>query len=185
MRNGTTTQPAGAPGREHVTTLVALEVLLLWPRGIGPVATVEEAGLWPVFVLVVGERPQPGSPSATALFDLVDRPRQGSEMAVVAARCRWSILDPRNALLKIAVDAEAPERFAVDILVPARQVLGVLDVVARGATIGITTSRHVGRLSGRVDIRQALHEVVLLSCEPSTELATLADLLRSATPTSD
>lgn len=180
MRDGSPTRPV--PSRDQVANLVAIEVLLLWPRGVGPSATVEEAGLWPVFVLVVGERSRSEMPSAAPLFDLLDRPRHGSEMAVVSARCVWSIVDPRNALLKVAVRVDAPERFAVDVLVPARRVLGVLDVVSHGATIGVTTSRHVRKLIGRVDIRQALHEVVLLSCEPSTELAALAHLLRATSP---
>jgi len=169
--------------RDQVATLVALEVLLLWPRGVGPSpVTAEEAGRWPVFVLVVGERPRAEIPSAEPLFDLLDAPRLGGEMALVTGHCRWSIVDPRNALLKVAVRAQAPRRFELDVLVPARRVLGVLDVVARGATIGVTTSRHVGKLTGRVDIRQALHELVLIGCEPSTELATMADLLRRTGP---
>jgi hypothetical protein len=164
----------GTTGRTHVDTVVALEVLVLWPRGVGPTAaTVGEASLWPVFVLVVDDRPRAETGTATPLFDLVDRPRLGNELAVVSASCRWSIIDQQNALLKVEVEAKAPERFAVHILVPARHVLGILDVVAHGATIGITTSQHVTWLPGRVDIRQALHEVVLLSCEPSAELATL------------
>ncbi len=182
MRETTPTAPAHLEGPDRPAVLVALEVLLLWPRGVGASATVAEAGLWPVFVVVVGDRPGLANASAAPLFDILERPRHGTEIAVVSARCQWSIVDARNALLKVAVRADAPEQFSVDVLVPARRVLGVLDVVARGATIGITTSRHVGTLTGRVDIRQALHEVVLLSCEPSTELATLADLLRVASP---
>lgn len=182
MYESTTPRPARVDRGGDAATLVAIEVLLLWPRGVGPqAATVEEAGLWPVFVLVVGERQRSEVSTAEPLFELVDRPRQGGEMAVVSARCRWSIVASRNALLKIEVRADAPERFAADILLPARRVLGVLNMVARGATIGVTTSRHVNKLVGRVDIRQALHEVVLLGCEPSTELAALVPLLLGAT----
>ncbi|MGH3756868.1 hypothetical protein [Actinophytocola sp.] len=177
------TIPGPVPSRpgDKSAALVAIEVVLLWPRGIGSLATVEEAGLWPVFVLVVGERSRADVPSAAPLLDLVDRPRHDDELAVVAARCQWSVVDLKNAVLKVAVRAEAPERFAAEILVPARQVLGVLDVVARGGTIGITTPRHAATLSRRVHIRQALREVVLLGSEPSTELAALANLLRHTT----
>lgn len=178
MRGTTSIGKGGDHSGEGVTTMVALEVLLLWPRGVDPSpATVDEAGLWPVFVLVVGERPDVRASSASVLFEMLDRPPRGGELAVVAGRCRWSVIDPRNALLKVMIRAETPERFAVDVLVPARPALGVLDVVARGATIGLTTARHVGRLTGRMDIRRALPEVVLLGCEPSTELEAIADLV--------
>lgn len=176
-RSDDSVDPVG--GRHQVSTLVAIEVMLLWPRGVDPSpVTTGEAGLWPVFVLVVSEPSGEVPASVAPLFELVERPRLGSEMAVVSGECRWSVLDARNALLKVELRARAPERFAVDVLVPARRVLGVLDVVARGATVGITTSRHAGALTGRrIDIRRALHEVVLLNCEPSTELSAVGALL--------
>lgn len=150
------------------------EALLLWPREVGSPATVAEAGLWPVFVMVVEDPEGPFAPGP--LLELLDRPRR-DEPAVVAARCRWSILDHGTAVLKVTVRTARPRRFLGELHVPARQVVGVLDVVARGATIGVTTDRHVGELTGRVDIRTVLREVVLLRCEPSADLATLADLL--------
>lgn len=171
------TGPGRARGGDRAVTLVATEVVLLWPRGVDPPATVAEAGLWPVFVLVVGERSEVDAPAAAPLFELINRPRRGSELSVVSARCRWSIVDARNALVKIAMRAESPEPFTAEILLPARRVLGILEVAARGATIGVTTPSHAAKLSGRVDIRHALHEIVLVSCEPSMELARLADLL--------
>lgn len=159
----------------RVPTLVVTDVLMLWPRQIGALATVEEAGLWPVFVLVVEEPAEPRA--AGPLFELLARQRPDGELAVVAARCDWSILDRDNALLKASMRGSGSARFAANLIVPARQVLGVLDVVARGATIGVATGQGAERLTGRVDIRSALHEVVLLSCPPSVDLATLADLL--------
>lgn len=180
MQDGTR-EPVGQ--RNHPrqrAALVATEVLLLWPRGVGSPATIHEAGLWPVFVLVVGDRLRVDVPAAAPLLDLVHRPRREHELAVVAARCRWSVVDARNALLRVAIQAQAPQRFDVEILVPARRVLGMLDIAARGATIGVTTTRHANDLGGgRVDIRKALHQVVLLSCEPSRELSRLALLLHS------
>lgn len=166
-----------SPLRDKTPVLVALEVVLLWPRGVRePAATIEEASLWPVFVIVVADRQEDDSEQVRPLFELMDQPRPEGQLTVVGARCRWSVLDPRNALLRLAVRGDAPVRFAMEVLVPARRVLGVLDVVARGATIGITTVGRAGRLSSRgVDIRKALDEVVLLSSPPSDELDSITD----------
>jgi hypothetical protein len=172
----------GCRHRKPVAGTVATEVLLLRPTRVAPAATVEEAGLWPVFVLVISERPSTERSSATQLFEMLNRPKHGGELNVVSGRCRWSVLDPRIALLKVELEAEAPERFAVEIIVPAHRVLGILDVVARGATIGVTTSRRAARLGARPDIRRALPEIVLFSCQPSTELAAIADLLPRVMP---
>jgi hypothetical protein len=174
--------PSRSAHRDQRSVLVALEVMLLWPRGVGgPAVSAEEASLWPVFAVVVGDRP--ASSSATTLFDLLNRPRRDGELAVVSARYRWSVQDPRNALLRLAIRGDAPVRFATDIIFPARRIIGVLDVVARGATIAITTNRRAARLAGRgVDIRRALNELVLLSCPSSGELATLADTLVGLDP---
>lgn len=167
-------------GARQASVLIATEVVLPWPREVGALATVDEARQWPVFVLVVSERPRADVPSAAPLLDLVDHPRRANELAVVAARCQWSVVDNRNALLRAAIQAEVPVRFTVEILVAAREVPDVLDIASRGGTIGVTTPRHIANLDGRVDVRTALQQVVLLSCGPSTELARLADLLRSS-----
>jgi hypothetical protein len=184
MPSPTRTGTVLTPGHDHGPTLVATEVVLLWPRGLAESTTVADAGLWPVFVMVVGERPDAEQTLATPLFDLLDRPRHSNEMAVVAGGCSWSILDARNALLKFRVRATAPVRFTAQIIVPAQRVLGLLDVVARGATIGITTRRRARLLDRQVGVSEALREVVLLGCAPSSELATLAELV-AATPDSD
>jgi hypothetical protein len=177
MWSNTPTETILASNHDQGPTLVATEVVLLWPRGLGDTATVEDAGLWPVFVVVVGERPDAEQTMATPLFELLDRPRHSNEMTVVTGRCGWSILDAQNALLKFRVHATAPVQFAAQIIIPARRVLGLLDVVARGATIGITTHRRARVLDRQVGVREALREVVLLSCAPSSELATLAALV--------
>ncbi|MGH3881401.1 MAG: hypothetical protein ACRDSK_30620 [Actinophytocola sp.] len=154
--------------------LVAAEVVSLWPRGVREATTAEEASVWPAFVVVVGEHPD-GEPSAvTPLFDMLDRPRHGSVVTIVTARSQWSILDPRLALMRFGVRASVPVRFAAQILIPAQQVVGLLEVVARGATIGITTRGRAYRLTETVGVREALRELVLLSCGPSRELAELA-----------
>jgi hypothetical protein len=162
-------------------TAVAIEVLLLWPRGVaGPVTTAEEAGRWPVFAMVVTEPPGELARGAQPLFDLLDRPRREGEPTVVAAETSWSVLDHANALLGLHVRGVAPVRFGMRVLLPSTRVLGILDVVARGATIGITTGRRAARLRDRVDIRTALSDLVLLSCPPSVELAALAHTLTVA-----
>jgi hypothetical protein len=138
---------------------------------------VDQARCWPVFVVVVGERDRGDIRSAAPLLDMVER-WGGSAPAVIPAASRWSIVDNRNAVLRVQVRADVPRRFTADILLSARRVLGVLDVVARGGTIGITTARHMAHLSGRVDIGTALQRVVQLSCGASAELARIADLLQ-------
>jgi hypothetical protein len=161
--------------------MVAIEVVLLWPQGVhNEPTTVDEAGLWPVFVLVVGERRDLLASSARPLFDLLDTQKGPDEITVVGGRTRWAVVDPRHALLCLTILADAPVRFESDILVPAERVLGVLDVVARGATIGITTRRHAADLRDRVDVRAALRHLVLLSCPPSPELAGLTQELCGA-----
>lgn len=158
--------------------VVAVEVVLLWPRDVGPaVVSSDEAGLWPVFVVVVEDPPDPAAP-ALPFFDLLDRPKGAGELTVVTGQCRWSIVDPRNALLWCDVHADSPVPFDVRIMLPAERVLGILDLVANGgATIGFANRRHAGRLRGRIDVRGALRDVVLLSCPPSGELTAIEHAL--------
>lgn len=169
--------PTPPPALNSRATSVAIEVLLLWPRGVAAPVTVEEAGLWPVFVMVVTEPADVDLGPARALFEQLRRPKHDGELTVVAAESSWSVLDTTSALIELDVRAVVPVEFSVRVLVPANPVLGILDVVARGATIGITTRDRADRLRGRVDIRTALRDVVLLSCPPSVELAALANTL--------
>lgn len=167
--------PGGCP------TAVATEVLLLWPRGVAETpATAAEAGLWPVFAMVVTEPPDYEAGDARPLFDLLARPKRDGEPTVVAATASWAVLDPGHALLALTVRATVPVRFDLRIVVPAGQVLGILDVVARGATIGITTRQRADRLRDRIDIRAALRDLVLVSCPPSVEPAALGATLLAA-----
>jgi hypothetical protein len=174
-------EPMGVAGAEQqAPTMVAIEVVLLWPQEVGKPVTVDEAGLWPVFVLVVGERRDLLTTSTKPLFDLLDTVKAPDEITVAVGRTRWTVVDPRHALLRLTVRADAPVQFEADILVPAERVLGVLDVVTRGATIGITTRRQAADLHDRVDVRTALRHVVLLSCPPSAELGELTQELCAA-----
>ncbi len=169
-------------------TMVAIEVMSLWPQSVGPRAvTVREADLWPVFALVIGERRDLLHTSAKALFGLLDGLRHAEEAVVVSGRCRWAVVDSENALLRLTLQAESPVVFETDILVPAERVLGLLDTVARGTTIGLTTRRHARGLTGRVDVGHVARHMVLVHCRPSPDLAELADELcwaRQGTPSS-
>lgn len=177
-RDRISTRPAGVSRPERRPAMVAIEAVLLRPGGVGPKqATGDEVGLWPVFVLVVRERHDLLASSARPLFELLKAPKGSDELTVVTGRTQWTVVNPRRALLRLTVRGEAPVRFEADILVPAGELLGVLDAVARGATIGITTTRHAAGLRGPVDVRAALRHLVLVSCPPATELGELAQKL--------
>lgn len=161
--------------------MVAVEVVLLWPQSVGTEPdTVDEAGLWPVFVLVVDERRDVRACSANPLFEMLDGPEVPDRITLVGGRTRWALVDSRHALLRLTVYADFPVRFESDVLVPAERVLDALDVVARGATIGITTRRHARGLRERVDVRAALRHLVLVSCPPAPELGELTEQLCAA-----
>lgn len=168
-------RPLGCP------MAVATEVLLLRPHGVAEATTAAgETGLWPMFVMVVTEPTDRDAGLALPLFDLLDRPKHANELSIVAVESVWSVLDPANALLTFTVRAAVPVSFDLRILLPAAPVLDVLDRVARGTTIGITTRDRAERLRGRVDVGTVLRDVVLLSCPSSSELADVADTLRAA-----
>jgi hypothetical protein len=160
-------------------TVVATEVLLLRPCAV-PVSAAAGTGRWPMFVMVVTEPTDRAAELALPLFELLERPRHANELSIVAVESAWSVLDPANALLTLTVRAAVPVAFDLRILLPAAPVLDVLDVVARGATIGVTTRDRADRLRGRVGIGTALRDVVLLSCSPSVELSDLTSALRAA-----
>jgi hypothetical protein len=151
---------------------VATEVLLLQPHG-----ETESSTLWPLFVMVVTE---PAPTSGQPLFDLLDRRGQATEPTVVAVETAWSVLDSANALLAVTVRAADPVPVDLRIVLPAAPVLDILDMVARGAPIGLTTRDRAQRLRGRFDVRTALRDVILLSCPPSATLTDLADAVRTA-----
>lgn len=164
-----------------VAMVVATEAVLLRPQAVEVEQfTVGEAGLWPIFVLVVDERPDTRALSACPLLELLTAPKRTDELTFVTGRTQWTIVDPRRALLRMTVRVEAPVRFEADILVPAGRVLDVLDVVAQGATIGITTRRHAAALRGPVDVRAALRDLVLVNSPPPTELGKLTKELCGA-----
>ncbi|MGB3439515.1 MAG: hypothetical protein WBA97_12270 [Actinophytocola sp.] len=174
----TAQQPNLSPDRTSVRgnrvcpTAVATEVLLLQPRG-----EVESSAAWPLFVMVVTE---PTGTSRQPLFDLLDRRGHADEPLVVAVEAVWSVLDSANALLAMTVHAADPVPVDMRIVLPAAPVMDILDMVARGAPLGVTTRDRAERLRGRFDVQAALRDVMLLSCPPSATLTDIADAVRTA-----
>ncbi len=169
------------PGRLRSPTAIATEVLLLRPHGVEEsAATSGTNGLWPMFVMVVTEPAEPVTHSVSPLVRLLDGAERTSEVSAVAVEPVWSVLDPSSALLTLTVRAAFPVAADMTILLPAAPVLDLLEVVARGATIGVTTRDRADRLRGRVDVGTALRDVVLLHCLPSPASADLASALRTA-----
>lgn len=161
---------AQQPNLSSCPTAVATEVLLLQPRGVP-----EPSALWPLFVMVVTEPAgMPGQP----LSDLLEASGRTTEPLVVTAETAWSVLDAAGALLAVTVRAAQPWPGSLRIVLPAGPVLDALDMVARGAPLGITTRDRAERLRDRVDVQAALRDVVFLSGPPSPTLTGLADLLR-------
>jgi len=62
----------------------------------------------------------------------------------------------------------------MDIVLPARPLLGAVGWLVCGGTVALTTRRHADRLSAGVKIGDALHGLVLVSCPHSPQLAALA-----------
>ena len=158
-------------------TLVAVGDLLLWPQSVGDrVVTTREAGRWPAFALVVGERSDLRDSPARGLLELLaDAPRL-AESLVVSGRSRWTVVDPVRALLRLRLRVEEPA-FDVEVLVPARRLVGLLSAVAQGVPIGLTTNRQLHALGSTVDIRRVLRHVVVVRCPAEPGLAELADEL--------
>ena len=189
MRTLTTTsprqQPQPAPAASAPTRLVAVEALLLRPLDrTGPVTTIVDRGPWPVFVIVLDDLATV-DPGARPLFDLLDSSHR-SRISIVNSRYRWSV-DPAGAVLKLAVRAHEPTRFDVDIVMPAQPALGILSLLPPAATFAITTRRRADKLTERVAIRDALHEMVLLVSATQSGIPGdgLAALLRNGKPSAE
>lgn len=158
----------------QAVTFDAVESLVLWSNPYTDVeAFRDDTDPWPLFVLVVDGDVDHGP---AALTELLDRPRSPLE-TVTHSSCTWSVDDPRRALLRLAVLVRRPVKLALDLAVPAQCFLGLSDIVAAGATLGVTTRRHARRITARVDHGQALEDVVLLGSRTSSELGLLADRL--------
>ncbi len=160
--------------RDEPIMTTALETLMLWPGGPAEVDALRDvADPWPVFVVVVGTDSAAG---AQALSQLLATPRSPID-TVVNSDCWWSIVEPDQAMLSLAVRVTQPIRVTMDIAVPAQCFLGLSDIVAAGATIGVTTRRHARRLTVRTDDPTTLEEIVLLGGRTSSELGEVAKTL--------
>jgi hypothetical protein len=168
-------------GVARLTTLVAVDVLPLRPRGCHDLATTtEEAELWPAFVVVVSEPDPPEQGTAKPLFDLLGRPTR-PDVTILGGHCDWSVLNPALALLELTLRTTEPVRFAVRVIVPAGPLLGTLATAAAGRMMAITTRQRAVRLSVRREIQHVLQEVVLLACPVTQTLEALAQSLRTST----
>ncbi|HEX2131219.1 MAG TPA: hypothetical protein VHH15_06630, partial [Actinophytocola sp.] len=113
-------------------------------------------------------------PRTRVLTDLLDEP---DRLVVLDGEADWTVLDAAHPLLRLALRATAPVRLDLDVVVPARPVVGLLDELARGVTVGITTRRHAGTFldgEARPAPRQLLRRMVLVNARPAAELAALA-----------
>ena len=134
--------------------------MLLQPRDRDePVSTIVDRGPWPLFVIVLDDRAAVDR-GAGPLFDLLDRPH-ANRIPMAHSRYRWSV-DPSGKVLKLALRIHEPTRLNLDIVMPARSLLGVISQLPAEVTFAITTKQHADKLTERVRIRDALHEMVLL-----------------------
>lgn len=149
-----------APAASARTRLVAVEGLLLRPLDrAGPVTTIVDRGPWPVFVIVLDD-PAAIDPGARPLFDLLDSSHR-NRISIVNSHYRWSV-EPAGTVLKLAVRAHEPTRFDLEIVMPAQPAFGILSLLPPTTTFAITTRQRADKLTERVTIRDALHEMVLL-----------------------
>jgi len=149
-----------APDIKQPTPLIAVGALLLQPRDRSErAATSVDRGSWPIFVIVLDDRAAVDE-DTEPLFDLLDRPHP-SRIAMAHSQYRWSI-DRSGAVLRLALRTHEPMTMDLDIVMPARSLLGVLSQLPDDATFAITTKRHADKLTERVHVRDALHEMVLL-----------------------
>lgn len=164
----TQVRPVPSEHDERAASLVAVEVLVLWPSG-----QVDETGEWPLFALVVDEESDPGGTAwLTAHLD-----GDGAGAPAVTSHCQWSVTVLGEAALGLTVRVREPVDLKVEVLVAAECFLGLFDVAARGAALALTTRRHARRLAARTDTSRAAEDVLLLGCRTSAKLAGLADLL--------
>lgn len=168
-----------APDNKQPAPLVAVGAVLLQPRDRGePAGTIVDRGSWPIFVIVLDDRAA-ADRAAGPLFDLVDRPH-ANRIPMAHSHYRWSV-NRSGAILKLAVRTHEPTRIDLDIVMPARSLLGVLSQLPADATFAITTERHADNLTERVHFRDALHEMVLL-VSPGNWDDGLAELRQSGDP---
>lgn len=156
------------------TTLVAVEALLLWPNG----APTNDSTKWPILAIVLDEPTAAIPDAARPLFELLDAPKRRSRITIVSSRCRWTVLNAlngRRTVRKFSIRAYAPVNFEVDILLPARPLLGLPTHVLGqpthgGATLALTTRQHADHITDGIDFQDALRELILLTQAPPDDL---------------
>ncbi len=167
---------SAAPEDMQPVPLVAVGAVLLQPQSRGePAGTIVDRGSWPIFVIVLADNAA-ADPCAAPLFDLLNRPH-ASRIPMAHGHYRWS-MSRSGAMLKLALRTQEPTRVDLDIMVPARSLLGVLSQLPAEVTFAITTERHADKLTERVRVRDALHEMILL-VSPGKWDDGLAELRRS------
>ncbi len=168
-------QPAALDNMQPAP-FVAVGAVLLQPRGRGePAGTIADRGSWPIFVIVLDDRAA-ADRGAGPLFDLLDPPR-ANRIPMAHSHYRWS-MTASGEMLKFALRTLEPTGIDLDIVMPARSLLGVISQLPADATFAITTERHVDKLTKRVHVRDALHEIVLL-VSPGIRDDGLAELRRN------
>lgn len=155
----------------RATVLLAREALLLWPRGESHSSDPAVPDLWPVFAVVVDERHLRRVPGGRSLLGRIDG-RNG--LTLLDGVCRWQVLAADAPLLALSVRSDAPVAVDLDLMLPARSLVGELDRLAAGPTIGITTTGHAAALSAGADVRSALRLLALSRSAPCPELTRLA-----------
>lgn len=156
----------------RTAVLLAREALLLWPRGGSHHVDPSVADLWPVFAVVVDDRHLRRAPGGRALLGRIDG-RYG--FTLLDGVAQWGVLAADSPLLALSVRAEAPVPVELDLVLPARSLLGELDRLAAGPTVGITTTRRVAALADGAETGAALRALALARSAPSADLVSLAD----------
>ncbi|GGS32220.1 MULTISPECIES: hypothetical protein [Actinokineospora] len=155
----------------RTTVLLASEALLLWPRGESQHVDPAVADLWPVFAVVVDDRHLRRAPGGRALQGRIDGRHSFTLLDGVA---RWQVLTADAPLLGLTVRAEAPVPVGLDLVIPAKSLVGELGRLAAGPTVGITTSGRAAALAAGADVRTALRVLALARSAPCPELTALA-----------
>ena len=154
------------------TVLLARAALLVWPRGESQQVDPAIADLWPVFAVVVDDHHLRRAPGGRALRTRIDG---RSAFTLLDGVARWHVLAADAPLLSLSVRSTAPVAMSVDLVLPARSLLGELDRLAAGPTVGITTASRADALGAGADVRAALRAIALARSAPSPDLARLAD----------
>ncbi|MGW5054329.1 hypothetical protein [Actinokineospora sp. NPDC004072] len=155
----------------RTTVVLAREALLLWPRGGRQDVDPAVADLWPVFAVVVDDRQLRRAPGGRALMGRIDG---RSAFTLLDGVARWQVLAADAPLLALNVRAEAPVPVGIDLVLPARSLVGELDRLAAGPTVGITTTSRAAGLTAGADVRTALRALALARSAPCPQLGALA-----------